>query len=188
MEIIVMKLRVSSIALLILLAPLTAQAAASGQDIRLNVVSQPVADVVDTLSFMSGIPVTTTGKLTGQVENWSVKEEGVAAFEALGRVSNLFVAFDGSRVIIAPKSEVSTVILEQKRRGWKVTRTAIDALFPLYPDDAIRYDPASDLVIVRGPTAFVSAVETVLNRSTVETVQVIKSGHVEMITPPAAAN
>jgi hypothetical protein len=28
----------------------------------------------------------------------------------------------------------------------------------------------------------------VLNRSTVETVQVIKSGHVEMITPPAAAN
>ncbi|WEO69413.1 hypothetical protein [Rhizobium rhizogenes] len=188
MEIIVMKLRVSSIALLILLAPLTVQAAASGQDIRLNIVSQPVADVVDTLSFMSGIPVTTTGKLTGQVENWSVKEEGVAAFEALGRVSNLFVAFDGSRVIIAPKSEVSTVILEQKRRGWKVTRSAIDALFPLYPDDAIRYDPASDLVIVRGPTAFVSAVETVLNRSTVETVQVIKSGHVEMITPPAAAN
>jgi type II secretory pathway component GspD/PulD (secretin) len=183
-----MNLRLTSIAFLILLAPLAAQASAGGQAVRLNVVSQPLADVVDTLSFMSGIPVTTSGKLTGQIDNWSVNEEGVAAFAALGRVNNLFVAFDGSRVIIAPKSEVATVLLEQKRRDWKVTRSAIDALFPVFPEDAIRYDATSGLVIVRGPAAFISAIETVLNRSTEDTVQVIKGGSVEMITPPVAAN
>ncbi|MGO7133552.1 hypothetical protein AB9E06_22130 [Rhizobium leguminosarum] len=183
-----MKLHLSSFALLILLTPLTAQATAGARDIRLNVVSQPLADVVDTLSFMSGIPVTTSGKLTGQVENWSVKEEGVAAFAALGHVSNLFVAFDGSRVIIAPKSEVTTVILEQEKRSWVATRSAIKTVFPLLPEDAIQYDPSSNLVIVRGPAAFVSAVQTVLNRSTEQTVQVIKGGYVEMITPAIAAN
>jgi type II secretory pathway component GspD/PulD (secretin) len=176
-----MKLRTLSIALLIMLAPLQAGAAADGQEVRLNVVSQPVAEVVDTLSFMSGIPVTTVGKLEGRVENWSVNERGVTAFAALGRISNLFVAFDGSRVIVAPKSEVTTVVLEQKKRNWSTAKSAIDTLFPFFPDDAIHHDAASDIVIVRGPTAFVSAVETVLSRSTEDTVQVIRGGTMETI-------
>jgi len=171
-----MKLRTLSIALLTMLVPLHAEAATNRQEVRLNVVSQPVADVVDTLSFMSGIPVTTVGKLDGRVENWSVNEEGVAAFAALGRVSNLFVAFDGSRVILAPKSEVTTVVLERKKRNWSAAQGAIDTLFPFFPRDAIHHDATSDIVIVRGPAAFVSAVETVLSRSTEETVQIIRGG------------
>ncbi|MBB5536488.1 hypothetical protein [Rhizobium giardinii] len=177
-----MKLRTLSIAFFTLLAPIRAEAAANGQEVRLNVVSQPVADVVDTLSFMSGIPVTIVGKLDGRLENWSVNERGVAAFAALGRVGNLFVAFDGSRVIVAPRSEVTTVVLEQKKRNWSAAQSAIDTLFPFLPGDAIHHDATSDIVIVRGPAPFVSAVETVLSRSTEETVQIIRGGTMETIT------
>lgn len=157
------------------------------QDVRLDVVSQPLADVVATLSFMSGIPVTTVGSLSGTVENWSVMDEGIAAFAALGKASNLFVAYDGSRMIIAPKSEVETVVLERGGRSWRSARSAVDALFPLYPDDAIVHEAESDVVIVRGPSAFVAAIEKLLGQSGGETVQVIRGGVLETV-PRASFN
>ncbi|ASY65760.1 hypothetical protein SJ05684_b47780 (plasmid) [Sinorhizobium sojae CCBAU 05684] len=154
---------------------------ANAQYVRLEVVSQPLADVVATLSFMSGIPVTTIGSLSGTVENLSVKDEGIAAFAALGRASNLFVAYDGSRVIVAPKSEVETVVLERGGRSWRSARSAVDALFPLYPEDAIVHDAESDVLIVRGPAAFVEAIEKLLSQSGGETVQVIRGGVLEAV-------
>jgi type II secretory pathway component GspD/PulD (secretin) len=158
-----------------------ALAEARAQDVRLDVVSQPLADVVATLSFMSGIPVITMGTLSGTVENWSVKDEGIAAFAALGRASNLFVAYDGSRMIIAPKSEVETVVLERGGRSWRSARNAVDSLFPLYPDDAIMHEAESDVVIVRGPSAFVAAIEKLLSQPGGETVQVIRGGVLETV-------
>lgn len=160
----------------------TASAEANQRELRLNVVSQPLADVVETLSFMSGIPVTTVGKLSGTVQNWSVKENGVEAFAKLGDASNLFVAFDGSRVIIAPKQEVATVIFERKGRSWKTMESAIHALFPLLPTDAVREDQGSGLVLVRGPQIFVKAVEDVLSRQATKEIRVFKGGQIEVIT------
>ncbi|HXV29579.1 MAG TPA: hypothetical protein VD840_04520 [Sinorhizobium sp.] len=167
-------------ALLALSAP-AALAEARAQDVRLDVVAQPLADVVATLSFMSGIPVTTVGTLSGTVENWSVKDEGIAAFAALGRASNLFVAYDGSRMIVAPKSEVETVVLERGGRSWRSARSAVDALFPLYPADAIVHEAESDVVIVRGPSAFVTAIEKLLSQPGGETVQIIRGGVLEAV-------
>ena len=165
---------------LVLAGPAFAEA--NQRELRLNVVSQPLADVVETLSFMSGIPVTTVGKLSGTVQNWSVKEDGVEAFAKLGEASNLFVAFDGSRVIIAPKQEVATVIFERKGRSWKTMESAIHALFPLIPTDAVREDQDSGLVLVRGPQIFVKAVEDVLSRQATDEIRVIKGGQMEVIT------
>ena len=165
---------------LVLVGPASAEA--NQRELRLNVVSQPLADVVETLSFMSGIPVTTVGKLSGTVQNWSVKEDGVEAFAKLGEASNLFVAFDGSRVIIAPKQEVATVIFERKSRSWKTMESAIHALFPLIPKDAVREDQDSGLVLVRGPQIFVKAVEDVLSRQATDEIRVIKGGQMEVIT------
>ncbi len=133
-----------------LLASFPPPAGASEREVRLDVVSLPLGDVVQTLSFMSGIPVTTVGTLSGKVEHWSVRESGAKAFVKLGDASNLFVAYDGSRIIIAPKQEVSTVVLDRGGRSWKTEQNAIRALFPLLPDDALREDPASGLVLVRG--------------------------------------
>ncbi|MDX0177421.1 hypothetical protein GOD71_27055 [Sinorhizobium medicae] len=164
----------------------SASAEASQRELRLDVVAQPVADVVDTLSFMSGIPVTTVGKLTGLVQNWSVNESGVEAFAKLGNASNLFVAFDGSRVIIAPKQEVATVIFERKGRSRNMTISAIHALFPLLPEDAVRQDQDSGLVLVRGPQIFVKAIEDVLSRQETEEIRVFNGGQMEVIRVPHA--
>jgi hypothetical protein len=155
---------------------------ANEREVRLNVISQPLGDVVDTLSFMSGIPVTTIGTLNGKVENWSVRESGVQAFAKLGSISNLFVAFDGSRIIIAPKQEITTVIVEPKGRNWNTAHSAISALFPLLPEDAVHEDHASGLVLVRGPQMFVKAVEDVLSRQEADRIEVIKGGKMEVIT------
>ncbi len=157
-------------------------ATADVRNVRLKVISQPVSQVVETLAFMTGIPVTPVGTLNGTVENWTVDGSGVEAFRALGEAANLFVAFDGSRMVISPKSEINTVVLEQRTRSWDVARNAVRALFPIYPETAIQYDPTSDVLIVRGPPIFVSAVEGVLNRSMEKTVQVFKGGVPEVVT------
>jgi type II secretory pathway component GspD/PulD (secretin) len=176
-------MRIVSSLLIGLLATAPVSAAAVEREVRLNVVSQPLGDVVETLSFMSGIPVTTVGTLNGKVENWSVKESGAEAFAKLGAVSNLFVAFDGSRMIIAPKQEITTVVFERKGKSWKTVKSAIHAMFPILPEDAIREDQASGLVLVRGPQVFVKAVEDVLSRQETDQIQIIKGGQVEVITP-----
>ncbi|MBB4293126.1 type II secretory pathway component GspD/PulD (secretin) [Rhizobium leguminosarum] len=165
-----------------LLAAFPLSAGASEREVRLDVVSLPLGDVVQTLSFMSGIPVTTVGTLSGKVEHWSVQESGAKAFVKLGDASNLFVAYDGSRIIIAPKQEVSTVVLDRGGRSWKTEQNAIRALFPLLPDDALREDVASGLVLVRGPAVFVKAVEDVLSRPQDDSIKVIKGGQLEILS------
>lgn len=157
-------------------------ASADARRVRLNVISQPVSQVVETLTFMTGIPVTHVGTLNGTIENWTVDSSGVEAFRALGEAANLFVAFDGTRMVISPKSEMNTVVLERRARSWVVARNAVRALFPMYPEAAIQHDPTSDVLIVRGPPAFVSAIETVLNRSMEKTVRVFKGGVAEVVT------
>ncbi|MBB4576795.1 hypothetical protein [Rhizobium lentis] len=165
-----------------LLVSFPPSAGAGEREVRLDVVSLPLGDVVETLSFMSGIPVTTVGTLSGKVEHWSVRESGAKAFVKLGDASNLFVAYDGSRIIIAPKQEVSTVVLDRGDRSWKTEQNAIRALFPLLPDDALREDPASGLVLVRGPAVFTKAVEDVLSRQEADSIKVIKGGQLEILT------
>ncbi len=172
--------RISS---LVLSAALLASspAMAEGGDIQLNVISQPASEVVETLSFMSGIPVTTAGKLDGRIENLTISGDPVEAFAKLGRAGNLFVAFDGTRVIISPKSELSTAVFPRKGSAWLSAKRAIDALFPLYPPEAIAHEPTSDVLIVRGPPIFVSTIETLLNRSRKATVQIVRGGKVETL-------
>ncbi|MBP2444053.1 hypothetical protein [Rhizobium leguminosarum] len=165
-----------------LLAAFPLSARAGEREVRLDVVSLPLSDVVQTLSFMSGIPVTTVGTLSGKVEHWSVREKGAKAFIKLGDASNLFVAYDGSRIIIAPKQEVSTVVLDRGGRSWKTEQSAIRALFPLLPEDALREDSASGLVLVRGPAVFTKAVEDVLSRPQDDSIKVIKGGQLEILT------
>ncbi|WFU04599.1 hypothetical protein QA648_27890 (plasmid) [Rhizobium sp. CB3171] len=170
-----------------LLAAFPLSAKAGDREVRLDVVSLPLGDVVQTISFMSGIPVTTVGTLTGKVEHWSVRENGAKAFVKLGDASNLFVAYDGSHVIIAPKQEVSTVVLDRSGRRWKTEQNAIRALFPVLPDDALREDAASGLVLVRGPGVFIKAVEDVLSRQHADSIKVIKGGKLEILTPSDGA-
>ncbi|MCZ4093500.1 hypothetical protein [Sinorhizobium psoraleae] len=161
---------------------LASTASADARSVHLSVISQPLAQVVETLSFITGIPVTAVGTLSGTVENWSVSGSGVEAFMALGEAANLFVAFDGSRMVLSPKGETNTVVLEQRARNWSVARNAIRALFPIYPEAAIQHDPVSDVLIVRGPPIFVSAVEKVVNLSSEKRIQIFKGGASEIVT------
>ncbi|MCF3641585.1 hypothetical protein LXM94_16555 [Rhizobium sp. TRM95111] len=156
-------------------------AMAERSDIRLSVISQPASEVVETLSFMSGIPVTTAGTLSGRIENLTISGDPVQAFATLGRAGNLFVAFDGTRVIVSSKSELSTAVFPRKGSEWASMKRAIDALFPLYPAEAIEHEPTSDILIVRGPPIFVSTIETLLNRSRKTTVQVVRGRQVDTL-------
>lgn len=173
-------LRIPSLALFAALLGSSAAMAERG-DIRLNVISQPASEVVETLSFMSGIPVTTAGTLSGRIENLTISGDPVEAFATLGRAGNLFVAFDGTRVIVAPKSEMSTAVFPRKGSAWEGAKRAIDMLFPLYPPEAIAHEPTSDILIVRGPPIFVSTIETLLNRSRKATVRVMRGGKLETL-------
>lgn len=166
----------------VVLSMLAADAqAATGRPVRLSVVSQPVGEVMETLAFMSGLPVTTIGKPSGAVENWSVTGDGLSAFEQLGEVAGLFVAYDGTRVIVAPHTEVTTTVFSDGGRDWRKVEETVRALFPRFPDDALQHDPASASIIVRAPAAFTAAVSPVLNRSARRTVRIYRGGRLQVL-------
>lgn len=174
-----MKTRVLSFLVFTLVA-FTQPANAELKHVHIDVVSLSLTEVMDALSLMSGIPVTTIGKPKGTVERWSFKGDGVSAFEALGEIGNLFVAFDGSRMIVSPRSEAAATVFEGARGRWPEIKSSMKILFPRYPKDSIQYDQMRGTVIVRGPSEFAQAVGTIINRPS-QKIKFFKGAKVEVL-------
>ncbi|MGG7518148.1 hypothetical protein ACQ3G6_09715 [Allorhizobium undicola] len=174
------------LACLIASGPVLAQEvslATSGRPVKLNVMSLPTRDVVDTLSYMSGLPVIVVGTLNGMVENWSVEARGVEAFSALGHDQGLYVAFDGAKVIIAANENVATRIVDNRQEGWSRTRSVVGELFPLLPEGAIKQDQESGMIVLRGPDIVVRAITDLLERPHDQQIQIIRSGRTQVVKP-----
>lgn len=174
-----MKTRVLSSLFFTLLA-FTEPANAELKRVNIDVVSLPLAEVMDALSLMSGIPVTTIGKPKGTVERWAFKGDGVSAFEALAEIGNLFVAFDGSRMIVSPRSEATTTVFDGTRGRWPEIKSSMKILFPRYPKDSVQYDQVRGTVIVRGPSEFAQAIGSIVNRPS-QKIKFFKGAKVEVL-------
>ncbi|MDQ0456397.1 hypothetical protein [Rhizobium paknamense] len=157
---------------------------AEPETLRLKVISEPLREVVDTLSYMSGLPVSVVGTLDGRVEGWTLEAAGgLDAFARLGADYRLFVAYDGSRIIVAARDNLSTRLFDGHMMNWNSAQSLVRALYPVLPEDALQKDKASGMIVLRGPDTVVKAIAEVLSRPDDRDIQVIRSGHVQVVKP-----
>lgn len=166
---------------IVLIAAACSSWAAPGmaRSVSYEVKRQALDSVIDTLSDLSGVAVVKAGAIPGTMENWSVRAEGVAVFEALARDANLFMAFDGAKVIIAARTDVRTTVLSSATYDWPTVQGVARSLYPIMPPDALRYDGKARVILVRGPSSFTEAISAIATRPTSGIVRVIKGGSIE---------
>lgn len=164
-----------------ILAAVLACTSAQAHEVRLDVLSQPVTEVVDTLSELTGIPVRKAGDIPGQLENWSVDADGLAAFQKLGAASNLFIAFDGVHVIVASEESIETTAFESDMHDWHSLKQSLENFFPVLPKKAVEYNESTGMVVVRGPASLNQTVQDILSRPVSSKVTVIKSGSLRVL-------
>lgn len=152
---------------------------AHSRQIRYEVKSQPLSQVIDVLADLSGTPAQKLGDIPGKIENWIADGDGLAVFQQLARDANLFLAYDGSRVILASRSDTKTMILPLGNYDWPSAQAVVKSLYPILPDDALRFDAKAGVLSVRGPAAFNDTVAAILSRPQNTTVKVIRGGNVQ---------
>ncbi len=172
-----MKLRNLFCCLVLLLTTLSGASSAAARMISYEVKSQPLSDVLDILSDLSGIAVAKVGVIPGRLENWKVREEGIGVFEKLAKDASLFMAYDGSKVIVASRADVRTTVVPGQ--DWETFRSLSQSLYPVMPDDALSYDAKTMVILVRGPPSFTGALTGLAPRPASGLVRVIKGGSIE---------
>lgn len=152
---------------------------ANARYIRYEVKSQAVSQVIDTIADLSGTPVQKLGDIPGKIENWTTQGEGLAALQQLALDANLFLAYDGSRVILASRSDLKTTILPLGSYDWPSAKAVVNSIYPIIPDDTLRFDAQTGVLAVRGPSAFNDTIAALLARPQNTTVKVIRGGAIQ---------
>lgn len=163
----------------LVLSPLQVEARAVHYEVK----KQNISDVIDVLSDLSGVAVSKAGDIKGSIENWRVKADGVEVFQKLAKDAGLFMAFDGSTVILASKADTKTKVLESSSHNWASVRSLAKSLFPIMPEDALTYDTNANLVLVRGPAPFNEAIAGIVAKPKNTVVRIIRGGDVQDIQP-----
>lgn len=166
---------------IMLLALVFGASGALARNVVYEVKSQALSEVIDTLSDLSGMAVVKAGAIPGRLENWKVRAEGLGVFEALARDASLFMAYDGSRVIIASRAHLRTTIVPPGQ-DWETFRSLARSLYPVMPEDALHYDAKTRTILVRGPASFTDAITGITSRPEGGVVRVIKGGSIEDVS------
>lgn len=152
---------------------------AQARYIRFEVKSQPLSQVVDIISDLSGIPVQKLGELQGKLENWSGSGEGLAVFQRLAVDSNLFFAYDGTKAIISSTNEVKTTVLPLGNYDWAAAQNIVKTLFPIVPEKTLRFERATGMLTIRGPQVFNDAIAALLMKPQNSTIKIIRGGSMQ---------
>ncbi|MFD1745606.1 hypothetical protein ACFSE1_09060 [Rhizobium helianthi] len=151
----------------------------SARQVRYEVKSQPLTQVIDVLADLSGTPAQKLGEIPGKIENWIADGDGLAVFQQLAKDANLFLAYDGSRVIIASRTDTKTTILPLGNYDWPSAQAVVKSLYPIMPKDTLRFDAKAGVLSVRGPAVFNDTIAAILARPQNTTVKVIRGGNVQ---------
>lgn len=174
-----MLLRSFLLSCLITLASLASICPANARYIRYEVKSQAVTQVIDAIADLSGTPVQKLGEIPGKIDNWVAEGEGLATLQQLALDANLFLAYDGSRVILASRADLKTTILPLGSYDWPSAKAVVSSIYPILPDDTLRFDAKTGVLAVRGPAAFNDTVAALLARPQNTTVKVIRGGTIQ---------
>lgn len=141
-----------------------------------RVVSQSLPQALETLGRLAGVTVSVDGQVTGALGAW----RGVGNFgdvlDKLAQSHDLFVLYDGTKVLVSPRSTATSVAIALNGQSPKAIRNALASIYPRAPKDALRFNETTGMALVLGPRSFVETVQKLVTSTPAQTIQIIRAG------------